>query len=244
MKVTYKRHMGDDLLVVDAARVSFAKESDWVCSCGEFDAWVHDYDYEYYCGSCGNGDDLVLPQSDTKLINYLASHNHWTPFAHPQICLHMKLPMFVQRQIDKHQTGFVVNEVSRRYVSDTPEFYTPTEWRKAPTDGAKQGSSSEPVDWITIPSNLPAQHFENCKSAYEKLLAEGAAPEMARMVLPMSMYTESYKTGSLYGWANLYNLRIDSHAQKEVQEVAKQVGEILQPLFPVSWEELTGGKSV
>lgn len=242
--------MGSDLSVVNAARVSFAKDSDWediTVDSQEFDI-SHGYtDTKTVIGK-------KLADRDAKLIKYLAAHKHWTPFAHPQISLHMKLPMFVQRQIDKHQIGFVVNEVSRRYVSDEPELYEPEYWRKAPTDGAKQGSLDEPhpmtIETSDTPDSEPFEidlqnwfeaHNKSSLDLYNTLVEEGVAPEMARMVLPMNMYTESWKTGSLYAWANLYKLRIDGHAQKEIQEVAKQVGEILEPLFPVSWKALTDG---
>lgn len=219
MKVTYVNHMGDDLSVVNAARVSFNKESSWV-------------------GGHFKDDELSLSERDAKLIRYLASHGHWTPFGHATITLHMKLPMFVQRQIDKHQVGFVVNEVSRRYVDDEPEFYDPGPggWRMR-AENVKQGSSDETVNEEYNPAYL----YPKMLAAYNEALDVGVAPEMARMLLPMSMYTESWKTGSLYAWANLYNLRIDAHAQKETQEVARQVGEIIEPLFPISWKALTNG---
>lgn len=208
MKVTYVDHMGTDLSVVNAARVSFNKVS------------------------------KGLDDRDKGLISYLARNNHWTPFGHATITLHMKLPMFVQRQIDKHQVGFVVNEVSRRYVDDDPEFFVPEVWRKR-AENVKQGSSDEAVDDGLLLDHQVAYFTQTAKETYARLLSQGVAPEQARMVLPMSMYTESWKTGSLYAWANLYRLRIDSHAQKETQEVARQVGEIIEPLFPVSWAALT-----
>lgn len=220
MKVTYVNHMGDDLSVVNAARVSFDKRSEW------------ENQYEVDTLGCVG----ILKDKDRGLINYLASHGHWTPFGHATITLHMKLPMFVQRQIDKHQVGFVVNEVSRRYVDDEPEFYVPGQWRKRPDASIKQGSSDE---YVKSMRDTWVEALNVQTTAYQHLIEDGVAPEMARMVLPMSMYTESWKTGSLYAWANLYNLRIDSHAQKETQEVAKQVGEIIEPLFPVSWKALT-----
>jgi thymidylate synthase (FAD) len=176
---------------------------------------------------------MVLSDKDTKLIRYLAKHNHWTPFAHNSITLHLKMPIFVARQVDKSQVGFVVNEVSRRYVDDEPEFYFPEAWRKRPPGSVKQGSAEDLLlDWDVEPYVMDALR------AYDKLLESGVAPEMARMVLPQNMYTEQWKTGSLAAWARLYKLRIDSHAQKETQEIARQVSEIIEPLFPVSWSAL------
>lgn len=206
MKVTYVQHCGDDLAVVNAARVSFKKKSD-------------DLDYK-----------------DERLINYLAEHNHWTPFAHNSITLHIKAPLFVFRQLDKHQVGFVVNEVSRRYVDFEPEFYWPDRWRKRPDRSIKQGSGAEfDLGWDVEPYVMDGLR------AYDKLLESGVAPEMARMVLPQNMYTEQWKTGSLAAWARLYKLRTDETAQKETQEIARQCGEILEPLFPFSWRALTDG---
>lgn len=244
MKVTYKYHCGDDLSVVNAARVSFNKESDWICACGESDAWVHDYDYEYYCGACKTGDDLTLSINDKKLIKYLAKHNHWTPFAHNSITLHIKAPIFVARQLGKHQVGFVWNEVSRRYVDDEPEFHMSDVWRER-ADNVKQGSGEGEVTLLrlqgftmqTIPDAV-SKHQAYSRDLYRDMLDAGVCPEQARMVLPQSMYTEWYMTGNLYAWHNLYRLRIDSHTQKETQVAAKQVGEIIEPLFPISWEAL------
>lgn len=207
--VEYVSHMGDDLTVVNAARVSFNKES------------------------------VELSNRDEKLISYLADHAHWTPFAHPQITMRIKSPIFVRGQLGKHQVGFVMNEVSRRYVKDDPEFYIP-KWRAAPTDGAKQGSS----DFITNGNEqLLTVAFENhCKLAlneYNLLLATGVAPEQARAVLPQSTYTEWWWTGSLAAWARVYTQRIDSHSQWETQQYAEAINKIVSPLFPISWKALT-----
>lgn len=223
MKVDYITHSGDDLLVVNAARVSFSKESDW--------DWTDGYDEN------GPYQTYTLSEKDKKLIKYLASYGHWTPFAHPQITLRMKAPIFVRTQCFKHKQGFVENEVSRRYVDDTPEFFFPILRQR--NENAKQGSRDE------FPVNLEA--CENiirfsegiALEVYNKLLEENVAPEQARMVLPQSMYTEWYWTGSLAAYARFYKQRIDPHAQKEIQELAKLVGDIIQPLFPVSWEALT-----
>ena len=209
MKVDYVAHMGDDLMVVNAARVSFAKESD------------------------------KFSDKDDKLINYLAKHGHWTPFAHPQITLRIQAPVFVRAQLFKHKVGFTENEVSRRYVDDEPMFFMPDAWRGKPTDGAKQGSSGE-VGGQLNKHNRYVDLLEACLWEYNTLLAEGVAPEQARMVLPQSMYTEWYWTGSLAAYARMCKQRLDSHAQKETQEIAKQIRDIIRPLYPVSWEALIG----
>lgn len=219
MKVTLIDSMGDDLSVVNAARVSFNKKS-W---------WVNEEDWLEF------GDDLKLSDGDIRLIHYLAKHNHWTPFGHTAITLHIKAPIFVARQLGKHQVGFVWNEVSRRYVTSAPEFFTPQEFRRA-AENVKQGSSEETTKWGT------AEHTHLCNTAldlYKDLLEEGVCPEQARMVLPQSMYIEWYWTGNLYSFYNVWKLRTDSHTQRETQEVAKQIGDILVSLYPVSWKALT-----
>jgi thymidylate synthase (FAD) len=213
--VEYVDAMGTDLSVVNAARVSFNKTAEWVVD---------------------ETGEKRLSDKDVKLINYLAKHNHWTPFGHTQITLRIKAPIFVRAQLGKHQVGFVMNEVSRRYIKETPEYYIPV-WRSAPTNGAKQGSS----DFIDNP--YLTQLFDACCSAavltYEELLNLGVAPEQARAVLPQSMYTEWWWTGSLAAWARVYSLRIDQHTQWETRQYAKAMGEIIEPLFPNSWKALT-----
>jgi thymidylate synthase (FAD) len=214
--VQYVSHMGDDLTVANAARVSFNKESDWE-----------------------EQDGLTfLSIKDEKLIKYLAKNHHWTPFAHPQITLRIKAPIFVRTQLFKHKVGFVENEVSRRYVVDDPQVYTPI-WRNSPTNGAKQGSSG----FVEEPSILVMSGFreaaEKCVEVYNGLLASGVAPEQARSILPQSTYTEWWWTGSLAAFARVYKQRTDAHAQWEVQRYADAIGEIMRPLYPISWEQLT-----
>lgn len=207
-------HMGNDLTVVNAARVSFNKESKME---GE-----------------------KLSDRDVKLISYLATHKHWTPFAHPQITLRIKAPIFIRTQLFKHKVGFVENEVSRRYVTDTPEFYVPN-WRKAPTNGAKQGSSDF-IDDMGVANSLELQYNTLTNGAlaiYDNLLSQGVAPEQARSVLPQGTYTEWWWTGSLSAYARVYAQRIDAHAQWEVRQYAEAIGELILPLFPISWEALT-----
>ncbi len=220
--VRYIDHMGNDLMVVNAARVSFNKQSDW----------EQDQDWK---GGWPNG--KTLTDKDKKLISYLAKHNHWTPFAHPQICLHIKAPISIRTQLFKHKVGFVENEVSRRYVKDEPEVYVPV-WRGAPTNGAKQGSS----DFMSETSSIETSYKNIATSAmncYNALIESGVAPEQARFVLPQGTYTEWWWTGSLASYARVYKLRSDPHAQWEVREYAKAMGEIIEPLFNESWKALT-----
>ena len=212
--VQYVMHMGDDLTVVNAARVSFNKQSAL--------------------------EGTMLSEKDKKLIAYLAKHKHWTPFAHPQITLRIKAPIFIRTQLFKHKVGFVENEVSRRYVSDPPEIYMPR-WRGKPTNGAKQGSDDfMPVDdsYNAVNRNYGLTAREALHT-YEELLRLGVAPEQARSALPQGTYTEWWWTGSLSAFARVYHQRIDAHAQWEVQQYAAAIGKIIEPLFPVSWKTLT-----
>lgn len=223
MQADYVNHMGDDLMVANAARVSFNKESNY-----EVEGDV-------------NGDEwkFVLPAGDAKLIKYLAEHNHWTPFAHPQITLRIKAPIFVRTQLFKHKVGFTENEVSRRYVDDEPQFFFPV-FRQRPDNGMKQGSRDEfPANLEHCEAILLSAHNIALK-AYKMLLAENVAPEQARMVLPQSMYTEWYLTGSLAAFARMCKQRLDPHAQAETRELATKISAIIEPLFPVSWSVLVG----
>lgn len=220
MKATLIDSMGSDLSVVNAARVSFAKTSEWEEVPVTVDATMQ-----------------KLSDKDKKLIDYLARNNHWTPFGHVTATFHFEAPIFVARQLAKHQVGLVWNEVSRRYVSDEPEFYLPEIWRGKPTNGAKQGSSD---DTVAVNNIEVAGAMQMCAIQYNKLLADGVAPEMARMILPQNMYTEWYWTGSLAAWARIYNLRMDSHAQSETRDVISTIGRDFETIAPVSFAALTG----
>ena len=205
--VEYVDHMGDDLTVVNAARVSFSNHKE------EFD------------------------DRDEGLIKYLADHNHWTPFAHPQITLRIKAPISIRTQFFKHKQGFVENEVSRRYVDDQPSCYRPV-WRARPDKSMKQGSG----DFIDAATDIMKAKYDFAVStaleAYKTLLDNGVAPEQARFVLPQGCYTEWYWTGSLAAYARFYNQRTDPHAQWEIQEYARSINDIVSKLFPVSWKYL------
>ena len=265
MKVTYIDHMGNDLSVVNAARVSFGKKSLWEwkkvydlghfpqlskadqsliqflargCTSGDWEGLVDDvidiaHPYDYTTDD-GVSHRAIDPTNLENLLNHIKKMpDHWTPFGHTAITLHIKAPIFVARQLGKHQVGFVWNEVSRRYITDEPEFYVPETWRKA-AENVKQGSSNEDSEYGVI-----KDYLDTCLFQYKDMLEHGVCAEQARMVLPQSMYTEWYWTGNLYGFANVYNQRTDSHTQKETRDVAHQIGKIIEPLFPVSWEALT-----
>ena len=199
-----------DLLVVNAARCSFDKQHD------TFDE-----------------------EKDTRLINYLAREKHLLPFRHPSATLRIYVPIFVLRQISKHQVGFSWSEVSRRYISTQPEFWVPDKVRKK-ADNVKQGSSDE-----TLPDAYLVDFEQQNISAvytYNTLLRAGVAPEQARAVLPQSMYTTCVVTGTLLGWHHLFTQRTDPHTQLETQEYAKDIGDIMGELFPVSWKALNDNR--
>ncbi|HIB83635.1 MAG TPA: FAD-dependent thymidylate synthase [Chromatiaceae bacterium] len=200
-----------DLLVVNAARCSFDKQH-----------------------------DKFLEGKDDKLVKYLAKHQHLLPFRHPSATLRIVAPIFVLRQLGKHQVGFSWSEVSRRYISDEPEFYHPNGfWRQA-ADNVKQGSSLEFLD-ISQAFNADEMLDKFHKDAlylYEFYLKSNICPEQARMVLPQSMMTTTVTTGTLLGWHHLYKLRTEEHTQKETQVYAKAIGEIMSDIFPNSWGAL------
>ena len=206
--------MGSDLSVVNAARVSFAKESEWesIPEGGEIEG--------------------LLSLGDENLIKYLAKHNHWSPFGHCSMQFHIKAPIFVARQLVKHQVGLVWNEVSRRYVDDEPEFYIPKSWRLRPEGSVKQGSSDETVEY-DIQGTM-----QFMKQTYHNLLREQVAPEMARMVLPQNMYTEWYWSGTLMAFARVCNLRCAKDTQWETQQIANKIDKFGAEFFPYSWVEL------
>lgn len=199
--------MGNDLTVVNAARVSFAKES-------------HE-----------------LTEADGKLIRYLAKHKHVTPFFHPQVRFRIKMPIFVAREWYRHQIGFARNEVSRRYVDFKAEVYAPKELR-ARDPKLKQGSKAESVEDNDSVAVEMAKALDSAVESYETLLLSNVAPEVARMVLPQSMYTEFIETGSLAAYARLCQLRLDPTAQKEIQLYADAVSKLMEDKFPVSWAAL------
>ena len=216
MEATLIDKMGSDPLVVDAARVSFSKIS-----------------------------ENYTEEQNNKLIRYLAKHNHWTPFGHPQISIREKVPIFVARQRMKHQIGFVYNETSRRYVDDPPEFYRPERWRHRPDGSIKQGSGLDVNDFVNDSVNKYYDAFiKQASNLYAAMISDkqfaNISPEMARMILPQSMYTEYVVTGSLAAWARAYKLRIDLHSQEEIRTLAVEWDKIIRPLFPVSWEALVG----
>ena len=214
IKATYINHMGSDISVVNAARVSFGKKSGW-----EYDE-TDAYNQKRY-----------LPKADTKLILYLADHKHMSPFGHCFATFHVKAPIFVARQLVKHKF-LRWNEISRRYVDEKPEFYVPDVWRGRSED-KKQGSEGE----VSCPVR-PEMLYKDAIESYNTMLEAGICPEQARMVLPQSMMTEWYWSGSLDAWSDMCVLRCASDTQAETQEVANQISLKMHELFPVSWMAL------
>ena len=283
IRAEYIDHMGDDLMVVNAARTSFGKESDW--DHGETTKVV-DEDRNV---SWQHLDKKLKPE-DANLIRYLATGyrtrewdglldkimmdcfnvatcyetkrkkltdllhaykrraQHWAPFAHPHLSLRMQLPMFLARQFVKHQIGGVWSEESRRYISDEPGVWFPDEWHTRPED-IKQGSDGvithmtwndggdvEQEEIDPIVRELIAQQVH----AYMQMVKGGAAPEEARIVLPLNTMTTVIWTGSLLFWSRVCNQRVDSHAQLAAQELGRQIADIVRPRYPVSWAALCG----
>jgi thymidylate synthase (FAD) len=218
MKAELLDHFGNDLMIANVARESMAK-------------WKTEFD-----------------EKDAGLIRWLAKQDpiHWSPFSHPKIQFRITIPFVIARQWEKHRIGAIrgydlydQNEVSRRYVEDTPTFFMPDEWRRRPDGSIKQGSGDALHENVQYRAkDYYKRAIEKCQTAYELLLSMGVAPEQARLVLPVSTYTEWVETGSLLYWARLCRQRMDGHAQKEIQDLAGQVAEQITPLFPVSWPEL------
>ena len=203
--------MGTDLTIVNAARVSFGKRK------------------------------TEMSAGDEKLIKYLAKHNHWSPFGHASLQFRIKAPIFVARQLVKHTVGLVWNEISRRYVDYEPEFYIVDVWRKR-AENKKQGSDpDDTIEWVnrgervgTVQHNVEYHALQG----YKEMLDAGVAPEQARMILPQSMMTEWYWSGSLYAFARVCNLRCTQDAQYETRIVANLIDKECEGLFPISWIEL------
>ena len=221
--VTYVDHMGTDLSVVNAARVSFGKKSEALGTSGVE----------------GQPMTPILNDPDKKLINYLAKHKHMSPFGHAFVTFHVKAPIFVARQLVKHKF-LRWNEISRRYVSDTPEFYRPEVWRKR-SDDKKQGSNGALIDGSKIWDSLVGQEARDTLLLYTGMIKQGVCPEQARMVLPQSTMTEWYWSGSLDAFADMCILRCKDDTQEETRQVADQISTAMKDLFPISWEALTKG---
>jgi len=263
IRAEYIDHMGTDLSVVNAARVSFGAESAWLPS-----GAPSDYPGVVYQNI--NGRPVNLTKGDAGLIKFLARGcpsgkweealeylataavepedyeailkwaknlpTHWTPFAQTAIKLREFVPVPIARQRFKHKIGFVENEISRRYVDATPTMFYPDGWRKA-APNVKQGSSDEFLNDILVNAAYDTRMRE-CVATYEMMIERGVCPEQARFVLPQAMMVEYVTTGNLYSFAEAYIKRSDAHAQKEIRDLAAHWDRIIRPLFPVSWSAL------
>jgi thymidylate synthase (FAD) len=209
IKVELVDSMGSDLSTVNSARVSFDKEVE------------------------------AVEARDEKLIKYLADHKHLTPFRHNQIQIRCHAPIFLARQLGKHQAGLSWNEVSRRYVDSEPEFFVPDEWRGRPDGSIKQGSSSTHEDDLLIKARY-SKLINKLTNEYASLIKLGVAPEMARMVLPQSHITSWYWTGNLLAFAHVYKERSAKGAQLEANWFAEELDKVIRPLYPCSWKSLVG----
>lgn len=208
MSVEYLHHLGNDDWIADVARVSFDKQA-------------KNYSKE---------------QND-RLIRYLAKHNHWSPFAHCIVSFRMTAPIFVARQLAKHQIGLAWNEISRRYVNEKPTYYIPDTWRNRPEESIKQGSG-EDSRYQDHAQTAYNEVLNLCDVVYEQLINLDIAPEQARMVLPQSMMTKWIWTGSLYSWSRIWKLRVYPTAQMETKNLIQQIGPHMESHFPVAWKEL------
>lgn len=211
MRIDLLDYMGNDLTVVNAARVSFDKTSELI--------------------------DDKLQEKDQKLIRYLADHGHWTPFTHCHVSFRITMPIYVARQLAKHQVGGSVNEISRRYVDSSPVLDVPDEWRKR-AENVKQGSSDELVKIDRAMEKYIVSTLVKTLELYDSLLLLGVCPEQARSVLPLCMETTWVWTGSLFFFARVCKQRLDAHAQKETKEVVLRIDRIMSALFPVCWKAL------
>ena len=218
---------GSDAAIANSARVSFSQFGEW-----------NEIPEGYSEGKC------------EKLIKYLASHNHSSPFRHNCITVRCQAPIFIARQLMKHQAGLSWNESSRRYVDSEPAFFTPDKWRSRPEGSLKQGSGSEEIEtlfrtlgdlgYTDTTAIAYEEHIQSSVELYNDMLSSGVAPELARMVLPQSMLVDWVWSGNLLAFAHCFNLRIKENAQTEAQEFAKELDKVIAPLFPIAWQALTG----
>ena len=267
IKVEYIDHMGDDLMVVNAARTSFGKESDWATNADgtyagptnhlkpedaslirylatgyrtkEWDEFLFEIIETVVSNTGSTTGVMTIKEELTALLHaYKRRAQHWAPFAHPHLSLRMKLPMFLARQFVKHQVGGVWSEESRRYISDEPGVWFPDEWHTRPDD-IKQGSGGLAHDQASC-HMYAEMAVHTALGEYNNLLKDGVAPEEARIVLPLNTMTTVTWTGSLLFWSRVCNQRMDSHAQLAAQELGRQIADIVRPRYPVSWDALVG----
>lgn len=246
MKAIYENHYLSDKDVANFARQSFGKLAENFTEAQNNNLvrflarGMSSGDWEALLSQIFNARDTHTEQDIRNLAAYMRKiPEHWIPFAHPHITLRMQAPVPIARQAFKHKIGLVESEESRRYISGRPEFFLPEHFR-ASAENVKQGSGgihphSDALRMVYM------RHCEESIALYEHWIASGVCPEQARFVLPQGVEVNWVWTGSLYAYANFYNQRSDSHAQKEIQDLAEQVNQIIAPLYPVSWAALTQG---
>lgn len=243
MKAVYENHYLTDRDVANFARQSFAKLAE------NFTEAQNNNLIRFLARGMASGDwDLLIEkmlhvptqQAAKELAVYMRNiPEHWVPFGHPSISIRMEAPVPIARQCFKHKIGFVESEESRRYISTTPTLFVPGTFR-ASAENVKQGSAGKHEEGEMFRS-IYLEVTRNAIAAYENMIACGICPEQARFILPQGCEVNWVWTGSLYAYANFYNQRSDSHAQKEVQDLAEEVNKIIAPLYPVSWAALTQG---
>lgn len=261
----YIDHMGSDLLVVNAARASFGKDSKWEVNSpvarerklkqadanlirflatgyrtSEWDELLN----EILSVAQFYDRDKAKSELATILKDYKRKAQHWAPFGHPHVTIRIRIPIFLARQFVKHQVGGTWSEESRRYISDEPGVWFPDEWHTRPED-IKQGSGGRIEEMIPYLGGKPVSVGDVAEDAtehsvrtYMSMVRQGVAPEEARIILTLNMMTTVVWTGSLLFWSRVYNQRVDNHAQLAAQELAKKIGDIVRPLYPVSWKAL------
>lgn len=244
MQAIYENHYLSDKDVANFARQSFGKLAE------NFTEEQNNNLIRFLARGMAKGDwDRLISsmgwidstQERKELAVYLRSiPEHWVPFGHPHISIRMQAPVPIARQAFKHKIGLVESEESRRYVSSTPILYVPDAFRSAAAS-VKQGSGDTHPNSMWIRDEYIA-HCNEGIELYERMIKSGVCPEQARFILPQGVEVNWLWTGSLYAFANFYNQRSDSHAQKEIQELAEQINQIIAPLYPVSWAALTQGE--
>ena len=248
MNVEYIQHMGNDMTVVNAARVSFANHS-YNSTPSSADISLLKYlargssndEWSALVNKLASTSDRTAIQ---KLLWAFKTHQtHFAPFTHPQLSVRITAPLAVARQLWKSHVGVAGgdagyaawSEESRRYIDATPNMHLPDVWRSRASN-VKQGSGDEQVDVGGV-----FEHYLSCATLYEKLLEDGVAPEHARFVLPAAAETSWIWTGSLMFFVRVCWLRLDTHAQAETTVIANGIFELLDELWPISTQILFAG---
>jgi thymidylate synthase (FAD) len=193
MQAELLSHFGSDLMVANIARVSYNKES------------------------------KRFEEKDAKLLKYLASHGHTTPFRHPQLQFRIECPIFVERQLFTHQIGWARNSISGRYVDFSDSYWLPEKLRMQSKD-SKQGSAEDISDELNEEfQRSMAEVVFHAKNVYERMCKAGVAKEQCRIILPLALETKFIWTGSFHAFVHLCNLRLKKDAQKETRDLVAEM---------------------